>query len=218
MNRPRICAAITREDTASIHKVEPLADLFEVRIDLIGKDWAELAGSLKKPWIATNRLPSEGGKWAGTEDTRQQELLKALRLGAVLVDIELATPNLEEIVPVIKKKAKCLISSHNMRRTPPPRELRRTVEDELAAGADVCKVVTTARSFDDNITLLNLINEFPGSEVVAFTMGPRGQMSRILCPLAGGAFTYAAMSEGVESAAGQLTVSQLRQIYETLRL
>jgi 3-dehydroquinate dehydratase-1 len=218
MERPHICAVITKEDTISIQRVEPIADLFEVRIDLIGKGWTGLACSLKKPWIATNRLPTEGGKWAGAEDARQQELLKALKLGAALVDIELSTPNLEEVVPVIKKKAKCLISSHNMRRTPPPRELCRTVEDELAAGADVCKVVAAARSFDDNITLLNLINEFPGSEVVAFAMGPRGQMSRIFCSLAGGAFTYAAISEGDESAAGQLTVSQLRQIYETLRL
>ena len=49
-------------------------------------------------------------------------------------------------------------------------------------------------------------------------MGQRGQISRILCPLVGGAFTYAAITEGAESAAGQFTVSQLRRIYEMMRL
>jgi 3-dehydroquinate dehydratase type I len=134
------------------------------------------------------------------------------------VDIELAAPDLDEIVPIIKKKARCLISHHDTRRTPPTTELRRIMENELAAGADICKVVTTARSFDDNVNVLGMISEFRPAKVVAFAMGPRGQMSRILCPLAGGAFTYAALNEGAQSASGQLTVSQLRSIYEMMRI
>jgi 3-dehydroquinate dehydratase type I len=218
MNTPRICAVITTQDVDSMRKAEPLADLFEVRIDMIGKGWQDIARAVKKPWIATNRLKAEGGLWEGSEEARRSELLKALKLGASIVDIELAAPDLDEIIPVIKKKAKCLISHHDTRRTPPPAELRRIIENELAAGADICKVVTTARSFEDNVNVLGMISEFRPAQIVAFAMGPRGQISRILCPLAGGAFTYAAMSEGVESAAGQFTVSQLKRIYEMMRL
>jgi len=121
-------------------------------------------------------------------------------------------------VQLIKKKAKCLISHHDMRRTPPPAELRRILEAEIVAGADICKLVTTARNFDDNLNVLGMIGEFSPSEVVTFAMGPRGQVSRVMCPVVGGSFTYAALSEGEGSAAGQFTVSQLRGIYEMMRL
>jgi 3-dehydroquinate dehydratase-1 len=218
MDKPRICAVITTQDVDSVRKVEPLADLFEVRIDMIGQGWQDIVRAIKKPWIATNRLKAEGGLWMGSEEARQGELIRALNLGASVVDIELATPELEEIVPVIQKKARCLISHHDTRRTPPPTELRRIIENEMAAGANICKIVTTARNFDDNINILEMISEFHPAEVVAFAMGPRGQMSRIFCPLCGGAFTYAAANEGSESAAGQFTVSQLRRIYEMLKL
>jgi 3-dehydroquinate dehydratase-1 len=218
MSTPRICAVITTNNADSLRDVEPLADLFEVRIDIIGKSWVDLVKHIKKPWIATNRVKTEGGLWEGSEEARQSELLRALKLGASVVDIELLAPDLDEIVPFIKKKAKCLISHHNSRRTPPLAELRRIIENELSAGADICKVVTTARNFDDNISVLGMISEFRPAEVVAFAMGLRGQMSRILCPIAGGAFTYAAANEGAESAAGQLTVYQLKRIYEMMRL
>jgi len=218
MDKPSICAVITTQDMDSVRKVEPLADLFEIRIDMIGQGWQDVARAIKKPWIATNRLKAEGGLWEGSEEARQRELLRAFNLGASMVDIELAAPELDEIVPFIKKNARCLISHHDTRRTPPPAELRRIIEAELAAGADICKLVTTARSFEDNVNVLGMISEFRPAEVVAFAMGPRGQMSRILCPLAGGAFTYAAANEGAESATGQFTVSQLRRIYEMIKL
>jgi 3-dehydroquinate dehydratase I len=218
MDKARVCAVITNTDLDSIRKVEPLADLCEVRIDMIGKGWENMARVVKKPWIATNRLKTEGGLWEGSEEARRDKLLSALELGASIIDIELAAPDLDEIVPIIKKKARCLISHHDTRRTPPTTELRRIIENEMAASADICKVVTTARSFEDNVNVLNMISEFRPAEVVAFAMGPRGQMSRMLCPLCGGAFTYAAINEEGRSASGQLTVSQLRIVYEMMRI
>jgi 3-dehydroquinate dehydratase I len=216
MDKPRICAVITNTDLDSIREVEPLADLFEVRIDLIGKGWTDVVLAVNKPWIATNRLKSEGGSWESSEEARRKELLKALELGASIVDIELVAPNLDKIIPIIKKKAKCLISHHDTSRTPPPAELRRIIANEIAAGADICKLVTTARSFDDNINILGIISEFHPAEVIAFAMGQPGQMSRILCPLAGSVYTYASIREGAESAGGQMSAFQLRRIYETI--
>jgi 3-dehydroquinate dehydratase-1 len=90
------------------------------------------------------------------------------------------------------------------------------VRKQLAAGAAICKVVTTARSIADNLAVLQLIRDFPGTNVVSFAMGDMGQISRVLCPLAGGYFTYASVKEGRESAAGQLTVKELRKIYESV--
>ena len=214
MNRPRICAVIVDSDLAAIRKVEELTDLFEVRIDLIGDSWQELAKQLNKPWIACNRSVAEGGQWKGDETQRINELLKAIELGADIIDIELETRGLAETIPLIKQRAECLVSFHDLTMTPPLDSLKEIVQRQLVAGADICKIVTTARGFEDNITVLRLISEFPEARVVSFAMGDSGLVSRILCPLVGGDFSYASIEQGRESASGQITVRDLSKLYE----
>ncbi len=210
---PKICAVIVSKDLPAIGEIEPFIDLYEVRIDLIGDGWSELVKHLNRPWIACNRIADEGGNWEKSEAGRIEELLKATELGADIIDIELRTKNLAETVPLIKQKAKCLISSHQLSGTPPLDSMREIIARQLAAGADICKIITTAHSFQDNLTVLQLITEFSKIKIISFAMGPLGAVSRILCPLVGGYFTYASLEEGKESASGQITVSDLRKIY-----
>jgi 3-dehydroquinate dehydratase type I len=214
VNRPRICAVIVDSDLTLVRQAEELADLFEVRIDLVGEGWQGLAAHLDKPWIACNRRVAEGGQWQKGETERIGELLKAVELGAAIIDIELETTDLTDFIPVIKKHAQCLVSFHDLTGTPPFSHLKEIVQQQLAAGADICKVVTTAQRFEDNITVLRLIKEFPNTKLISFTMGSVGLLSRILCPPAGGDFTYASMEEGREAAPGQITVRELRKLYE----
>ena len=214
--RPIICAAVTRPD-APLEAVAPLADMFEVRIDLVGAGWPELAKRLSKPWIACNRRAEEGGAWPGNESGRIGELMRAIGLGADILDIELGTTGVAELVREFKTKAKCLLSHHDFTETPPLETLKDIVSRQLAAGADICKVVTTANRPADNAAVLKLITAFPEVKVVAFAMGPLGHVSRVLGPLAGGYLAYAAIEAGGESAPGQLTVRELREIYEVLR-
>jgi 3-dehydroquinate dehydratase type I len=202
----------------AVKKVEVLADLFEVRIDLIGDGWREMAGRLKKPWIACNRRSEEGGNWQGSESKRIEKLLSAVGMGAGTVDIEFSTPEVEKVVREIKGRAECLLSYHDLKETPPAEKMREIIGNQMAAGADICKLITTARSFADNTSTVQLIADFPGTRVVSFAMGPLGQVSRVLCPLAGGYFTYASIEEGGESAPGQITVEELRKIYEVLKV
>ncbi len=216
MKKGNICAVITNKDVAAIAKTEPLVDMFEVRIDLVGQGWQEIAGDLKKPWIATNRPPDEGGNWKGNETIRQEELLKALELGADIIDIELATDNLDELVPLIKKKAKCMISYHDFKKTPQFENLKNIIKKQKAASADICKVITTATSFEDNLTTLKLISAFPGDKVISFAMGNEGIISRILCPLSGGYLTYVSTGKEMESAPGQLSALELTGLYEVM--
>ena len=217
MKKPAICATITNNNIEAIKAAEPLVELFEVRIDLIGEGWQEIARQLEKPWIACNRIKTEGGNWQDSEARRKEELLKAAQLGADIVDIELATPNLENLVPLVKKEAKCLVSFHNTEQTPPLDSLKKIVKRQLAAGADICKVVTYAQNSEDNFTILRLIPEFPEMRIVAFAMGPLGLPSRILSPMVGGDFTYAAIEKGAESAPGQLTVAELHNLYQMVK-
>jgi 3-dehydroquinate dehydratase-1 len=210
--KPRICVPIVSNDIAAIKLAEPLADLFEVRIDLIGKGWRELIPGITKPWIACNRRGDEGGKWKGSEDERVKELVSAIQLGAPMIDIELSTPGLARVMKDIKGKTACLVSYHNQKETP-AEKLYDIVRQQLACGADICKVVTTARTLADNVCILQLIREFPDTKVIAFAMGEGGQISRVLSPLVGGFFTYASMGKGKESAAGQIDIETLIKIY-----
>ena len=216
MKRPRICAVIATNDLKAVKGVEPFVELFEARIDLIGDGWQELAKQLKKPWIACNRSAEESGSWGEGESKRIEELLKATELGADIIDIELGTRNLKQTVPLIKKRVKCLLSFHDLKRTPPLHRMRGIVQRQMGAGADICKVVTTAQRFEDNLAVLQLISDFPKTRVVSFAMGSLGVASRVLCPLVGGDFIYAAIEEGKESASGQITVRDLRKIYGIL--
>ncbi len=214
MRKPSICATIINNDLKAIKGVEPLVDLFEVRVDLIGDSWQELVKQFKKPWIACNRSADEGGKWQGSEARRIEELLQAIELGADIVDIELRTRNLEKILQLVKRRTKCLLSSHDFEKTPPLDEMKEVVRRQVETGADICKMITTAQGFEDNLTVLQLISEFPEIKLISFAMGPLGSVSRILCPLVGGEFTYASVEEGKESAQGQITVGDLTKIYK----
>lgn len=217
MSKPRICAALVANEPEAVKEIEPLVDLIEVRIDLIIAGWQGLVKLFHKPWLACNRVPQEGGRGSSNEEKRIEELLEALELGADIVDIELRTEKLAKIVPVIKQRAKCLISYHDLDDTPALEEMKSIVRSQLKAGADICKVVTTARKFEDNLAVLQLIREFPGIKLVSFCMGDMGLISRVLCPLVGGYFTYASIEKGKVSAPGQITVRELKALYEMMK-
>ncbi len=214
MKKPRICTVIVNNDLEAVRGIEPFVDLFEVRIDLIGEGWQNVAKQIKKPWIACNRRVDEGGRWEGDEARGIEKLLEAIELGADIVDLELRTDNLKQAVGLIKDKATCLISFHELRETPPLDRMREIIRGQLEAGADICKLVTTAQKFEDNLAIIQLISEFPEARIVSMAMGPLGFASRVLCPLIGGDFTYASIERGKESASGQITVKELRKLYE----
>lgn len=217
MKQPSICAVITSDDIEAIRKVEPMVDLFEVRIDYIGAGWTSLVKQLKKPWLACNRSSQQGGKWQASETNRIMALLTAVPLGAGIVDLEMDTPGVNDIIRQIKPRARCLLSFHDWQGTPPLKDMQATVRRQAAAGADICKVVTTAQTTEDNMSVLQLIADSPQTKIVSFAMGPMGTLSRVLSPLVGGEFTYASIGPGKESAPGQLTVHELRKIYDLLK-
>jgi 3-dehydroquinate dehydratase I len=218
MSKVELCASIINTDIAAVKKIEPIVDLFEVRIDLIGDDWIDIVRQLTKPWIACNRMVEEGGKWDGNEARRIERLLQAIEMGAKIVDIEYNAKNVDNIIRLIKKRAECLLSFHDFQKTPSLDALKQVVNKELKLEADICKIVTTAQRFEDNLAVMRLYSEFPTIKMVAFTMGTQGFISRVMAPLIGAYFTYGAVSKGAESAPGQLPVSDMLAIYEMVNL
>lgn len=217
MRKIKICTVITDDNRDNVKKAEKGTDIFEVRIDLIGSSWPDMVRGLKKPWIATNRSRSEHGLWAGSEEERAAELLRAVDLGAWMVDIELESPSLDLILNKTKGRTRCLISHHEWENTPPVAVLAKTVEASLSAGAYACKVVTTAHKFEDNLRVLRLFQMFPAARLVAFAMGSEGLLSRVISPLAGALFTYASIKGARASASGQIAVQDMRKMYGLLK-
>jgi 3-dehydroquinate dehydratase-1 len=217
MKKPRICVTLVENNLEALKEIEPLVDLIELRLDLIGPEWTQLAKFIKKPWIACNRSPDEGGQGDANEVSRIEELIWAAEAGACIVDVEYRTKNLGEVIALIKSKAQSLISFHDVVGTPSYDTLIGIAEGQLKAGADICKIVTTAQRFEDNLAVLKLIRKFPETKMVAFAMAEAGRISRILSPLAGGYFTYACIETGKESAAGQVPIKELLEIYKYIR-
>ena len=217
MRSPEICACIVSpEDVDAAVAVRDKVSLYEVRIDLIGDEWPRVAAALSLPWIACNRMASQGGAADGDEDARLQTLHRAVELGATIVDIEMAAPGARTFILGVKGKVRILVSDHDFEGTSEEGALVKVVERQKRLGADICKVVTTARSTEDVVTVLRLARRFHSDDIVVFAMGPLGIASRVLAPFEGAAFTYAALAAGSEAAPGQLTVDALRAIYDAM--
>ena len=198
----------------------PLADLIELRVDYLRN--AELEKLLKageRPLIVTNRRKAEGGRYRGDEKKRLAILRQAVDLGAAFVDVEIRTErsSLRELINN-KNGTRMILSSHDFQRTRSGGELRRLLDRMMRQGADVAKIATFARSWDDNLKVLALIPyaRKRGQAIVTFCMGEKGKMSRIFSPLMGAAWTYASLGRRQASAPGQLTVKEMREIWERL--
>jgi len=223
----KICASIQPETIAEalklIKKIEVYkTDFIEVRLDCLKEheELAEIADYKKTPLIATNRSTDSLGKFSGSETERQKTLLNAARNGFEYVDIELSTPKLKEIVKALfDMSAKPIVSFHDFNETPSLPKLREVLKKEMANGAEVCKIVTTAKRAEDNLTVLNFVSQVHESaKIVCFSMGELGKPSRFLSPLFGGFFTIASLERGKETASGQLTVQEMRTAYDALGL
>jgi 3-dehydroquinate dehydratase type I len=212
--------------TEALHLIEKAedahADLIEVRLDCF-KDYGRLADVAthgKAPKIATCKLLSRHGKFSGTETEQQQLLLSAAKSGFDYVDVDLTQLKLNETVKELKRLgAKLIVSLHDFAETPSAAELGKVLEREIALGADMCKIVTTAKRIEDNLALLNFAATACGkAKIVCFAMGELGKVSRLLSPLFGGYFTFASLDRGSETATGQMTIQEMRDAYELLGL
>ena len=205
----------------AIKEANSLADLIELRVDYLKEpELAPFMKNRKKPFIITNRRKEEGGRYRGDEQERFRILKEAVELGAEYVDVEIRSRRslLRDLIEN-KKRTKMILSFHDFQETPPQKELRRLCDRMNQLGADVVKIVTFAKSWEDNLQVLSLIPfaRKKKQEIVTFCMGEKGKMSRIFAPFMGTAWTYASLSGDKTSAPGQITVGEMKEIWKKLR-
>ncbi len=195
-------------------------DLVEVRMDCLEetRSLGDLAKSTKIPLIATNKLQSEKGFFCGSEKERQQTLFAAAKAGFTYVDVDLSNPNREETISQLKALgAKPVVSFHKFDGILSASAMEKILDEEIASGAAICKIVLTAKHIDDNLAVLNFVS-FASSKtkLVCFCMGEHGKISRLLSPIFGAYFTFASLEQGSQTAAGQMSISEMKAAYTLL--
>jgi 3-dehydroquinate dehydratase type I len=186
-------------------------DLVEFRLDEVSN--ANLLERITEkksfPTIATDK---------SNRASTPQLLEQAAEAGFEYVDIDLSAAGVESRIKHLRPhKAKVIISFHDHSKTPPTDQLRKVLEAEKKAGADICKIVTTALEARDNLTILDFVaSESTNARLVAFAMGRGGTPSRILSPFFGAEFTFASLTEESKTAEGQLSIDNLRSAWQLL--
>ena len=198
------------------------ADLIEIRLDGLNKRnrIADIPSCSQTPLIATNKSIVCNGNFSGSETERQKVLMEAARNGFEYVDVDLGTTKQTELIRNLHEVgAKVIVSFHDFEQTPTLLQLGKVLEEQVALGADVCKIITTARSVEDNLITLNFVSEASKkAKLVCFAMGELGKHSRLVSPVFGAFFTYASLDEKRKTAKGQLTIEEMKRSYEALGL
>lgn len=219
-----ICISILARDTeealSKMRRAESLADLFELRMDAMSscRPW-EIISRAPRPVIATYRSEQEGGE--GTAGYSDQVLLlsEAMGAGARYVDVEhRMAPDLRRGLFRRRGNSRIIISCHLLHETPTSGDLEDLFDRMADTGADIVKIVSLARNPEDNLRIMGLIPlaRTRGIPIIAFCMGPFGRVSRIVSPLLGGYLTFAALTEGEESAPGQMTAREMKKMIKAL--
>jgi 3-dehydroquinate dehydratase-1 len=198
------------------------ADFIEVRLDYLNKydHIIEIPSCSKIPLIATNKSIACDGNFSGSETEQQKVLIDAARSGFEYVDVDLRTPKQTELISTLHQMGvKVIVSFHDFEKTPGIRQLNKVLEEEIELGADVCKIITTARSNKDNLRILDFVSEASRKvKLVCFAMGDLGKHSRLVSPIFGAFFTFASLNEKRKTAKGQLTIKEMNNAYKALGL
>ena len=217
-----IIARNTDEALKKIARAELLADILEIRLDMMDAfDLPEIIQSTAKPILVTYRSEKEGGRGAANYMTRVHYLSKAIEAGAGFVDVEHSLP-LDYRLKLFQMRgsSKLILSKHILNGTPSREKLEDVLKKMAATGADIVKIVTRAGSWENNFRILELIQRAHDQKIkiITFCMGPMGKMSRVFSCLMGGYLTFVSLEAGEESADGQIPVREMKKILECFSL
>jgi 3-dehydroquinate dehydratase / shikimate dehydrogenase len=164
--------------------------------------------------IATCRRTANGGKFSGNVAAEIEVLSKAAAAGFHIVDVELesaAALKKGELQKLRDTGVALIISHHDFAAT---KDLEGIYKRIVPFEPDFIKIVPTAKTLVDNVTLMRFIERMEDhSNIIGICMGDAGIISRVLGVRAGSAFTFAAASIGEETGPGQIAARTLIETY-----
>jgi len=225
---PRICIALGLPDVRNLleharREAEAGETFLEFRLDYL-HDPCKGAEAIREfldsfpdcTLVATCRRHQNRGKFNGSIEEQLAVLDLAVDHGAHAIDVEIETAEVApERLSQFRGRAQVILSYHNFEATPP---MDTVVNRMLRVTADAYKVVTTARKPSDNVRVLAAAKALPKHRMVVLAMGELGFPTRVLSPVFGGIYSYAAPLYAEGTAAGQVSARHLRHLYRIEKL
>ena len=221
----RICVSIAENSLESLansvqNALSATADFLEIRFDYLDPsiilNSLKILENIKNRCIFTIRSRSESGNFQESEDQRKEYLKMLSSSRPMLLDLEFnsLSNDIQLFDFVRSNNCNILVSWHDFDKTPDRSFLIEQI-NKMKKFSNNVKLVTTALEFKHTLQILDLYDDFPDLNLVSFAMGELGILSRILCPIFGkNNFTYASLGRPV--APGQLSIQEMRKIYEKL--
>lgn len=151
----------------------------------------------------------------GLSDEECERLLNiAIVSGAHYADLDISAP--EGFSRRFRKLCReygteIIRSYHNYDCTPSLEELQSIRARCYRFGADIAKIVTTAGGPED-IAVLEALYREDGRKLIAFAMGEQARSTRLSCLKLGAPFTYASLSDDLQTAAGQYSFEEMHRL------
>jgi 3-dehydroquinate dehydratase / shikimate dehydrogenase len=221
----KVCVAIIGSTPAEMIEKATVAlkefTFLEFRLDYLEKPLAALpkfrqffADNTAATAIATCRRAAYGGKFGGNVAAELEVLCKAAENGFLLADLEIESAEAIKKIGVEKLRetgVALIISHHDFAAT---KDLDGILARIDRFSPDYVKIVPTAKSLSDNITLIRFLERVADhTNVIGICMGDAGVISRVLGVRAGSAFTFAAATPGEETGPGQIAARTLVETY-----
>ena len=222
----KICVPVcvgTSELSDSIRRAAELGDMIELRLDCLpeekrGTAWRALAASAGCTVILTLRPAEQGGQtnvtrtdrlqfWSSIQDVRER----------VMFDLEFDV--ITEALANESLDASRVICSHHQFEAEIA-SLESMYERMAAQPAAVLKIAVHADDAVDCLPIFKLLEraQRDGRELIAIAMGQAGVVTRILGPSRGSFLTFGSLDDQTATAPGQLTASELREVYRIDRI
>jgi 3-dehydroquinate dehydratase / shikimate dehydrogenase len=217
-----ITANNAQEARRQILSAQQATDGIELRLDywsvLDVESLAKLRQEFSLPMIFTLRKKSQGGKCELNEAARLAFLYQLCALQPDFIDIEYDVP--VEFIQKIKLNyptIKLICSYHDFEKT--PADLTSILQAMQNPMFDIYKLATYAQTTMDALRMLLLIRDSHQQIALAgMCMGEHGAASRILGKIVGSKLSYCALTDNLMTAAGQLTLQELTDLYHFKKL
>ncbi|MBM3896492.1 MAG: type I 3-dehydroquinate dehydratase [Thaumarchaeota archaeon] len=198
-----------------VKKAAKKSNYVEIRFDFLSPrqvpESLELVKKYLKRSVCTLRPKSEGGKFSGNENERLSILKLIAEYNPFLLDVEYNTlrKNKQFTSYIKKTRTDLLVSWHDFKKTPNDSALSKILNQMTKFSKNI-KIVTTAKSTNDSSRVLSLYNNSQKLNLIAFSMGEYGKMSRILCLFLGSPYTYVSLGKAI--ALGQFSLDEIKSI------
>ena len=204
----QICIPINEKDPqnfrSAFRSALKSADIIEVWLDElkeIGQETLTLLNKSKKPILY--------------KVTAKKPKVSLKDFSPHYIDFDLKTP-----AKILKayKGPQLIISHHDFKKTPSDKALAKLIAKMDKFKPDIYKLATSAKDFSDSLRMLQLLNQLQldGKQAICICMGSAGRITRAAGHLLGNYLMFAPQDEQKATAPGQLTLKELRAIYNLI--